>query len=393
MPASVPAIVEPELLQWARETSGYSLDEAAHRLGFKDPSRLADVEQGRGTLSLARLREAARIYKRPLAVFFLPKAPAADPLPRDFRRVTGAEPIEASPPLRLALRQARRRRDITLRLYTDMGIQPQPFTLRAHLGEHPEGVAGRAREWMGMSPSSAATLVPAASLNNWIDLVESRDVLVFQASKVPVRTMRGCSISSDLLPVIVLNGADASTARVFTLMHELAHLMLRDGGVCGFVISSGDAPDHDRDVEIFCNRVAGAILLPSDDLRRDPSIASSQRDGIWDESTISHIAHVHHVSRETVLIRLQELGLASRGFVNQKLDDYRAEYEASRRNQSSKSSGGPSYSVLAVRNNGRRFTRLIMDALERNQISLRDATDYLDVRAKHFPEMAERVGL
>lgn len=393
MPASVPAIVEPELLQWARETSGYSLDEAAYRLGFKDPSKLADIERGRGSLTLAKLREAARIYKRPLAAFFLPKAPGADPLPRDFRRLASAEPIEISPPLRLALRQARRRRDITLRLYADVGLQPQPFNLRAQLGEHPEEIAGRAREWIGLSPSVAGDPMAAATLNDWIDLVEVRDVLVFQASKVPVRTMRGCSISSDRLPVIVLNGADASTARVFTLMHELVHLMLREGGVCGFVVPSGDAPDHDRDVEILCNRVAGAILLPSEVLLRDPSIAAARRDGVWDEGAISRIAHTHHVSREAVLIRLQELGLLSRALVNQKLDDYRAEYEESNLGQASKSSGGPSYSVLAVRNNGRRFTRLIMEALERNQISLKEAADYLDVRAKHFPEMAERVGL
>jgi Zn-dependent peptidase ImmA (M78 family) len=232
----------------------------------------------------------------------------------------------------------------------------------------------------------------AATLNDWIDLVEARDVLVFQASRVPVRAMRGCSISSDRLPVIVLNGADALTARIFTLMHELVHLMLREDGVCGVVVSPRDAPGHDRDVELFCNRVAGAILLPSNELLQDPAIISKQSGSEWDESDIAHIAHAHNVSREVIVIRLQELGVVSRNFADRKLDEYRAAYE-NRNQDQSKSKGGPSYSLLAVRDNGRRFTRLIMEALERNQISLREATDYLDVRAKYFSELAERVGL
>jgi Zn-dependent peptidase ImmA (M78 family)/transcriptional regulator with XRE-family HTH domain len=393
MPASVPAIIEPELLQWARETSGYSLDEAAHKLGFKDPSKLADAEQGRSHLTIAKLREAARVYRRPLAAFFLPRSPEVEPLPRDFRRIAGAEPLDVSPPLLLALRQARRRREIATRLYSEVGHHPRVFNLQARLEEHPDVIAERAREWLGVGEDDDGGKIRTATLNDWIDRVEARDVLVFQASRVPVRTMRGCSISSDRLPVIVLNGADAPTARIFTLMHELVHLMLREDGVCGVVVSSRDTPGHDRDVEIFCNRVAGAILLPSDELLQDPSIASAQSDGTWDEGSISHVAHEHNVSREVVVIRLQELGLVSRRFVERKLDEYRAEYEDRNQGQTSKSSGGPSYSVLVVRNNGRRFTRLIMEALERNQISLREATDYLDVRAKHFPEMAERVGL
>ena len=390
MAASVPAMVEPELLQWARETSGYTLDEAAHRLGFKDPSRLADAEQGRTHLTLAKLREAARVYKRPLASFFLPRPPEPEPLPRDFRRLPGSEPLEMSPPLRFALRQARRRRDIALQLYSENSLQQPVFTLRARLGERPEVVAARAREWLGIGTGDDRNRT--AALNDWIDLVESRDVLVFQASRVPVRSMRGCSISSDSLPVIILNGADASTARIFTLMHELVHLMLREDGVCGVVVSSHDAPGHDRDVEIFCNRVAGAILLPSDELLQDPSIGQL-RGGEWREDDIARVARAHNVSREVVVIRLQEVGLASRDFVDRKLDEYRVAYQDRGQDQTSKSSGGPSYSVLAVRNNGRRFTRLVMEALDRNQISLRDATDYLDVKARHFPEIAERVGL
>lgn len=391
MSASVPALIEPELLQWARETAGYTLDEAAHRLGFKDPARLADAEQGRSHLTIAKLREAARVYKRPLAAFFLPKSPEAEPLPHDFRRIPGAEPLELSPPLRLALRQARRRRDIALRLYSDLSFAPQAFGLRARFGERPEVVAERAREWLGVGRDGGGTR--AATLNDWIDLVEARDILVFQASRVPVRTMRGCSISSDTLPVIILNGADAPAARIFTLMHELVHLMLREDGVCGVVVSPRDAPGHDRDVEIFCNRVAGAILLPADELLQDQALSSERDDGEWAEDAIERIAHAHSVSREVVVIRLQELGLVSRSFVERKLDEYRSDYEERSQDLSSKSRGGPSYSTLAVRNNGRRFTRLIMEALERHQISLREATDYLDVRSKHFPEMAERVGL
>jgi hypothetical protein len=46
---------------------------------------------GRQAISLARLRDLARVYKRPLAVFYLPERPREFDAMRDSRRVEGTD--------------------------------------------------------------------------------------------------------------------------------------------------------------------------------------------------------------------------------------------------------------------------------------------------------------
>jgi transcriptional regulator with XRE-family HTH domain len=68
--ASIPALVKPMVLRWARESINLTTLAASRKLGFAD-DRVAQWEQGAAQLSIAQLRKAATVYKRPLGVFFL----------------------------------------------------------------------------------------------------------------------------------------------------------------------------------------------------------------------------------------------------------------------------------------------------------------------------------
>jgi len=74
--SSVKAKVKPELLRWARESAGYSVTEAARKLSKLAPERLEQWESGEDQPTIARLRHMARVYRRPLSVFYLPEVPA-----------------------------------------------------------------------------------------------------------------------------------------------------------------------------------------------------------------------------------------------------------------------------------------------------------------------------
>jgi len=74
--SSVKAKVKPELLRWARESAGYSVTEAARKLSKLAPERLEQWESGEDQPTIAQLRHMARVYRRPLSVFYLPEVPA-----------------------------------------------------------------------------------------------------------------------------------------------------------------------------------------------------------------------------------------------------------------------------------------------------------------------------
>jgi transcriptional regulator with XRE-family HTH domain len=82
------ALVQPEMLRWARDTAGLSLEEAS-RAAQTNKKKIEAWETGDARPSMPQLRKMAAAYKRLLSDFYLPAPPAENPLPHDFRRLPG----------------------------------------------------------------------------------------------------------------------------------------------------------------------------------------------------------------------------------------------------------------------------------------------------------------
>jgi Zn-dependent peptidase ImmA (M78 family) len=258
-----------------------------------------------------------------------------------------------------------------------------------NLGHPVDDVAAGIRTWIGVPLEDQRQWRRGYdALRGWIKTLEGRGILVFQTGDVTLDEMRGFSLSEPVLPAVVLNGKDSPRARVFTLMHELTHLGLRQSGLCNPTRAAPGARTDDQAVETYCNRVAGAILVPTDSMREHPAVrdAVGQRD--WEERTISDIAEHFGVSREVILFRLLSLNLTSQGFVSRKLDQYDEQY---RRRRAEPSVGFLPFHRRVIRDNGVLFTRLVLNALEREQITPADFSDFLGVQLKHLDRIADEV--
>lgn len=383
-------VVKPALMRWARETAGLTPERAAKKIGVK-LARLAEWEDGTLRPTVAQLRKAAQVYKRPLAVFFLP-APPAQPTPlHDFRRLPAGAPTALSPELLLEMRRARRRRAVALELLSEFDRPVPELPLRATLDDDPEETATRARTWLGVSLDEQARWTGDYDpLNAWLTVFEARGILVFQTGEVPLEEMRGFSLNERRLPVIVLNAKDAPRGRVFTLMHEFTHLLLSQGGVCDPLRVRRHARTPDERVEVFCNRVAGAILVPSDALLGHPLVAHVRRPREWGDGTLQRLADQFAVSREVILRRLLILGRTTYSFYESKREEYLAQYRVRAAQAREREGFAPLFRVV-VRDNGREYTRLVLEAFDRERITPADVSDYLGVRLKHLEDIAGAV--
>ncbi len=316
------------LLTWAREATGLSSEEAARKIGVK-PERLVEWEAGTGRPTVAQIRKAAGVYRRPLAAFFLAEPPAR-PVPlHDFRRLPAGMPAEPSAELLLQVRRARRRRTVAVALTSELGREVPEFSLRATLDADTEVVAARARSWLGVVAEEERRWTgDYGPLNAWIAVFEARGVLVFQTGDIALEEMRGFTLDERRLPVIVLNAKDAPRGRVFTLMHELTHLMLGQDGVCDPLQVSRHAQNPDERVEVYCNRVAGAILVPRDGLLAHPRLARAGGPRDWSDEEIQELADHFAVSRETIARRLVIVGWATEAFYDRKREAYLVQYRA-----------------------------------------------------------------
>jgi Zn-dependent peptidase ImmA (M78 family)/DNA-binding transcriptional regulator YiaG len=381
MAKTVEALVKPALLQWARADAGLSVDDAAGKVPVA-AERLRAWENGEERPTIAQLRKLAVAYKRPLAVFFLPKPPKDFAALKDFRRKPGKVAGVLSPELRFAIRRARDRRELAVELYPAIEGDPHPFTPRASLAEDPETVAQRLRSFLGVTIAEQVTWGPGYSaLRHWRSALEEHEVLVFQARDVDPEELLGFSIGESVLPVIVVNIKDFPNRRTFTLLHELSHLALRLTGLCD-LDEHPKHPPEERRVEVFCNHVAGAALVPRDDLLAQPIVAPAAR--TFEETDLRRLAARYGVSREVVVRRLLTLGRVSEGFYRRK----RAEYDAEPRH---KTAGFAPPHLLAVAQAGHLFTRLVLSGYYQDRVTATDLSEYLAVRLAQVPKIEAEV--
>ena len=390
--ATDPAPVTPSVLGWARQGVGVSLQEAAKRASVP-PERLAAWEAGEAEPTVAKLRLLAGYYLQPLAVFFLPEPPAPARAVRDFRRLSS----EADGAWGRALHKVHRR--ALMQQATAVELLEQEGDLRPArvpgFGpvDPPEHVGEAARAALGVSLTDQWSWKrPEDAFAGWLRAVESLGVLVLRSSDVPMETMRGFSLSGDHIPVIVVNALDAPRGQVFTLAHELAHLMLREGGLCG--LSEPDSGEG-RHIEAWCNSVAGAILMPRvallDELAED---APSERD--WTDDELAEMSERYGISQEAVLLRLVTLNLASRDLYAARRQRYLSAYaehrEKERQHRRSTSGGGPPRHRMVIRDQGKPYVRLVLDAYHRDAISLSSLSTLLDMRVDHLPKLEKELG-
>lgn len=364
------APITPAMLQWARETSGYSLEEVAKKAGVK-PGTIAAWEDGSKPITQGRVDLLANIYKRPTAIFYLPEAPAEDDARKvaDFRAGTHHKP----PALLYQLRHARERRAAAVALASEAAVTPARFSFSCNANENALEVGERLREWLNVDHQQQQAWVKKdpsgyTALNAWKEAIESRSVLVFQAGKRDLGQCRGFSINADVYPVIVTRSVDTPVSRCFTLMHELAHLGLRQGGVC-------DLLDHG--VESFCNKVAAAALMPAATFA--PLLREFKRHGT-SEPSIVKLARAYSVSEQALVLRMLELGLVDSSLYARMRDHFEMRNaQASARKDEEKTSAPIPQHTRAIARNGRAFTKLVLDAYHRNAISAQRASRYLEV--------------
>jgi len=383
MASRVQAFVKPELLKWARETGRFSIESAAEKVGVKT-DRLAGWERGDNRPTMTQLRKLADVYKRPLAAFFLSVPPKPEEPIRDFRKFPGEGGPRASPTLLREVRRMTYRRQIALDLFTELNEIPPELGESATLEEDPERLGDRVRSLLGVTyEAQMGWKGEYDPFNHWRARMENLGILVFQATEVPLEEMLGFSISKWPLPVIVVNIKHHPRARVFTMLHEFIHLLLREGGICDLEEDDG-RPIASQNVEVYCNRAAGAALVPLAHLLEEQIVKEAGRGAVFSDEQIMALAQRYGVSREVIVRRLLIAGRVTEQFYREKRDTYQREFGERR---DTRSGGFARPYQLAISSTGRLFTRLVLESYDEERITASDLADYLGVRLKHLPRI------
>lgn len=352
-----------------------TVDEAARRLRI-EPDQLEAWENGSDTPTFAQLKKLAALYGRTPAFFLIDPTQLTRPSRAgvtDFRAVGPAAAAETFE-VRRRILTAVDDRSSYLALKTDLPDFAHEF--EAAVGADGSLDAEKVRKKLGVSLERQYRARDAyTSLALWISALERFSVLVFHASSLGEASIRGLSLFFERAPVIILRGKDAPAGRLFTLAHELGHLLLRTNAMC-------DPLHANAEVELRCNRFAAELLMPGEEFRATLTALGRP----VDRHAVEDAARRFGVSDFAAAVRALELGMADRDLVD---EVRRLTISALREREQAQASGTgfvPAFRIR-MRDLGRLYVTTVLDAYERDEIGLTDAVQALRVKVRTLEKM------
>jgi len=378
-----PVALTPTVVEWARESAGLSIEQAARRLHVT-PHEVARWEAD-GLLTVRQLKDAARVYGRPVAALLLDAQPPDPPQLFDFRVAWGV-PRRSSPEVQAAIRATTELQELAAELIDEMGEFVELPELPARWWDDVETAARDLRTWLGVAPEDRRALRdPARALRAWRTVFESRGIFVTQAS-MPAAEVRGFS-SSVPAPVVTLNRSDSMAARVYTLFHELVHVLEGTAAIClpqAALRRDPAAVVGAAEVERRCNMLAAAILVPDDELAEDLITADIDFSAPPADDDLRTLAARFSVSKFVLWYRLRDLGYVTDEVFHEKWSHWPPVADL---RPPPTGGGGETRAETALRELGPRFVSLVISARNRDLLSTADALGFLRVHVEDLDEL------
>lgn len=373
----VKAPVNPDIMRWARESANITINELTIKLK-KSFEEIESWEKGFDAPTYPQLEKLAyHVYKKPIAMFFFPHPPKEDDIKKSFRTIPEAEYNKLR-----QIRMARIRQENLYELCD--GINPSNEQLindlKGMVCHDLKELATAIREYLNISLNKQKNWdTVETALETWREAFEDSGMFVFKEA-FRNTDFSGFCLYDKVFPLIIVNNSMSKTRQIFTLFHELGHLLFETSGIDKLNDDFIDIlPEQNRDIEILCNRLAAEILVPSEDF-------TILIKGIRaDEATVAKLANIYKVSREVILRKFLDKGAISESTYKELTNKWNE--EARDKKQASKSGGNYYNNQIAYL--GDKYLDIAFNAYYKNAINDTQLADYLNVKIDNLNSLEQ----
>lgn len=365
--------VNPKVLKWARLSANKSLSDVA-TVFKKSDNDIIEWEEGTNYPTYVQLETLAyKIYKRPIAVFFFPEPPSEPGAVRSYRKLLHYRFDNISPDVMYFIRQAQAMQlflsDLDAIEYFDLELLYN--SLDINLDDDTDAIAESIRSELDIKLSDQIRWNSnAIAMSVWRNHIQNKGVFVF---KRPFKDdlVSGFCIVEDKYPVIYVNNTHPFSRQIFSLIHELIHVLLGKYGISlrdSYITNSPDG--NIRRVESFCNKVASNVLVPNSDFSDyiEYDFLNSQ--------TYTLLSNRYSVSREVILRKSLDNELINKDTYNKFIESWYTDF-----NNLSKREGGSYYNNQKAYL-GKKYIDLAFARYYQGAISREDLSQYLCVKSK-----------
>lgn len=363
--------VNPDTAIWARKRLSLSVEQAATLLKTT-PEKLTKIEAGDDLPGVGVFQRMSQQYLVPEATLLGAPPQDALPLPNDFRSFDGAK-VSLSYETTRAIRLVQSRQSSLVRLAEIDPLIIPPELEIISLSDDPEEKGSSFRRKLGFSVLEQLQMPRDRAFSKWRTRVEGLGVSVY-VEPLGDDGARGVSLYQTPFPAIIVNQNEKHIgARCFTLLHELAHILLRHAGISDL--------NRTHRVERFCNRFAAAFLMPAEAVRSVIELG----DGLREPSlqSLGFAADKLCVTMSSLALRLEEIGIAPTGYYRKMARNLAKLATPAPAKASTKKSEVP-YKYTYLSRFGENFTGKVLESFENGSISNVEASQILNASPKHF---------
>ena len=368
--------INPRVLTWAREVAGYSIEH--DKVRFK---KIYEWENGVSSPTYPQLAMLAEHYKRPIALFLFPEVPEEEPIEQSLRAISNDELIYLSPKVRFLFRKAHTFQIYLKELYSDeYSQQIKKVAWLKQDSTNISNLANKVRDFLSISIEDQKKFGSEdIALEEWRNTLANNGVYVFKEAFEDERVSGFC-VYDEVFPIIYLNSSTSKTRQMFTLFHELAHLLLKQTFLD--VYDKNDYWSLEKEsisnTEWNCDKFAANFLIP------DSDILSQIKGCIIDVNRVQELAKIYKVSRHVILRKLWDIGIITKSEYYNRIKEIKAPHK--NKPESFEKSGG-SYYNTKFSYLGKPYFSLVFKKYYRKEISELKAAEYLDAKVKSFKEM------
>ena len=353
-----------------------SVDDVALAMG-KDQATVASWESGAASPTYVQLENLAYVvFKRPVALFFFPEPPEEKDPRQSFRTLPDAEIDNLSAHTRYLAREAQAQQLSLEELTAGKNPTERHILHDLTISRDAARAASQVRDYLGVDFEVQAEdwRDRTQALKEWRAVVEEVGVFVFKHA-FKQKDVWGFSLFDTEFPLVVVNNSTAVSKQIFTLFHELGHLLVHVSGIT----KEDDRyvrtlKGESRRLEIFCNQFAADLPLPG------AFVKEALKSKVTD-SAVAALADRFKVSREVVLRRTLDLGLVTRQYYERKAAAWKKQYEQERKKKAQTGGGGNYYNTQATYLS-QRYAQLAFSEFYRGAMPVEQLADFLSVKVK-----------
>lgn len=386
--------VKSDVMRWIIDTSGCEIKDLSEKLNVSE----IEIERWKtknGRIRIQKIEQLSEYVKRPLALFMLERPPKEVTM-TDYRTVSSKPVCKLTKKTMIGIRNARYLQSIAKELMDSQGISTVPqIRTDVSIRMSPDKVSKMERVQLGLESHGTLSYSnqPSEFYNLLRQNIESLNILVFQTSAATVEELRGLTLSDRFPRVILINSKDTIEARIFSLLHEYGHVLLRKDGICTPELTSVRSSDDNlQSVEWWCNNFAASALMPKKEFVAEYRRLEEEEDTKMDlNKIILRLASTFKASKQSTAIRIKSLNL--RGDVSYPYLNISQEIKNKPDSvtKKMKPSGGPPPANLCISQKGKKFVSLVLKSKINNTINNSDVIDYLGIDLKHMEKLQMRL--